>query len=87
MSTITEPGKFEGEASWVPEAWDRCLEGFSLYDTGHFYVIDHGDSFYILHERGDGFVDSHYAGDNEENAIDTAQVWEEEDYGEDSDSE
>lgn len=37
MTTITEPGKFEGEPVWTPIFWDQVLDGWAeveLYVDG-----------------------------------------------------
>lgn len=41
--TITEPGKFEGEARYVPHFWNAYLSGLTDFDNGKvmgFYVTE-----------------------------------------------
>lgn len=40
---IRDPGKFEGEMYYVPDFWQRGLEGFSDNDTGGVFFFVLGD--------------------------------------------
>ena len=63
---IKTPGKFEGCEDFVPEAWDRTLEGlederFDFQDGSVYYVgLDHIVGVYGVRmwEDGNGFVHS-----------------------------
>jgi len=77
MPRITQPGKFEGEETYVPYFWDMVLEGFheevgrgdssvarieiSNEDRAKFPAL--GNAKYILLEESDqGFVYSRLSG-------------------------
>lgn len=65
---ITTPGKFEGEAVYVPYFWDAYLNGFADRDNGTVLGFDvtaedkklfpelKGRRTVKLYERSDGFV-------------------------------
>ena len=65
---VRHPGKFEGEAAYVPYYWDRSLDGGSDEDLGSLqgFRLDEADydvwpelegrDWLWLQESGDGFV-------------------------------
>ena len=38
-TTITQPGKFEGEPVFAPYYWDLALQGFADADNGKVFVF------------------------------------------------
>ena len=39
-TTITQPGKFEGEPVWAPSFWNAGLEGYADEDDSDAYWFD-----------------------------------------------